>query len=35
MRVGAVLPAAQAVEAHRRLDAGGTRGRIILEFPVR
>ncbi|WP_405668111.1 zinc-binding dehydrogenase [Streptomyces sp. NBC_01166] len=34
MRVGPVLPAADAPEAHRLLDAGGVRGRIILEFPV-
>lgn len=35
MRVAHVLPAAEAPEAHRLLDAGGLRGRIILEFPVR
>jgi NADPH2:quinone reductase len=34
MRVGRVLPAARAPEAHRLLDTGGLRGRIILEFPV-
>ncbi|WNF00374.1 NADP-dependent oxidoreductase [Streptomyces luomodiensis] len=34
MRVGPVLPAADATEAHRLLDAGGVRGRIILEFPI-
>ncbi|KXF54887.1 hypothetical protein AXA44_39325 [Rhodococcus sp. SC4] len=34
MRVGTVLPAAEAPEAHRLLDAGGVRDRIILEFPV-
>ncbi|WP_138418817.1 NADP-dependent oxidoreductase [Sinomonas gamaensis] len=34
LRVGAVLPAVKAPEAHRLLDAGGVRGRIILEFPV-
>jgi NADPH2:quinone reductase len=34
VRVGRVLPAAQAPEAHRLLDAGSQRGRIILEFPV-
>jgi NADPH:quinone reductase-like Zn-dependent oxidoreductase len=34
-RVAAILPADHAVEAHRRLAAGGLNGRIILEFPVR
>lgn len=34
VRVGRAFPAAQAVEAHRQMDAGGTRGRIVLEFPV-
>jgi NADPH2:quinone reductase len=32
MRVADVLPAAQAAEAHRRLEAGGVRGRIVLDF---
>ena len=32
MRVARVLPAAEAGEAHRILAAGGTRGRLILEF---
>lgn len=32
LRVARVLPAAQAAEAHRVLEAGGTRGRLILEF---
>jgi NADPH:quinone reductase-like Zn-dependent oxidoreductase len=32
LRVAAVLPAADASEAHRRLAAGGTRGRLVLEF---
>jgi NADPH:quinone reductase len=32
LRVAAVLPAEQAPEAHRRLAAGGTRGRLVLEF---
>ena len=32
MRVARVLPAAEAAEAHRILAAGGTRGRLILEF---
>jgi NADPH:quinone reductase-like Zn-dependent oxidoreductase len=31
-RVAAVYPAEQAAEAHRRLEAGGTRGRLVLEF---
>jgi NADPH:quinone reductase-like Zn-dependent oxidoreductase len=31
-RVAAVLPADQAPEAHRRLEAGGVRGRIVLDF---
>ena len=32
MRVAEVLPADQAAEAHRRLEAGGVRGRIVLDF---
>jgi NADPH2:quinone reductase len=32
LRVAAVLPADQAGEAHRRLEAGGVRGRLVLEF---
>ncbi len=32
MRVAKVLPATEAGEAHRILAAGGTRGRLILEF---
>ncbi|MFF4478162.1 zinc-binding dehydrogenase [Streptomyces sp. NPDC001520] len=32
LRVGRTLPAARAAEAHRLLEAGGTRGRIVLEF---
>lgn len=32
-RVAATLPAEQAPEAHRRLEAGGVRGRIVLTFP--
>ena len=32
LRVAAVLPAQQAAEAHRRLEAGGVRGRLVLEF---
>ena len=32
LRVAAELPAEQAAEAHRRLEAGGTRGRLVLTF---
>jgi NADPH:quinone reductase len=32
LRVARTLPAEQASEAHRILEAGGTRGRLILEF---
>lgn len=32
LRVAGTYPAAQASEAHRRLEAGGTRGRCVLEF---
>lgn len=32
LRVAEVLPADQASEAHRRLEAGGVRGRLVLEF---
>jgi NADPH2:quinone reductase len=32
LRVAAAYPAEQASEAHRRLQAGGTRGRLVLEF---
>ncbi|GAA4517639.1 NADP-dependent oxidoreductase [Brevibacterium yomogidense] len=32
LRVADVLPKEQAAEAHRRLEAGGVRGRIVLEF---
>ncbi|WP_329240196.1 NADP-dependent oxidoreductase [Actinoallomurus sp. NBC_01490] len=31
-RVAAVLPFTEASEAHRRLEAGGVRGRIVLDF---
>jgi NADPH:quinone reductase-like Zn-dependent oxidoreductase len=31
-RVAAVLPAEQAAEAHRRLEAGGVRGRLVITF---
>ncbi|MDO8106686.1 zinc-binding dehydrogenase, partial [Isoptericola sp. b441] len=32
LRVADVLPATQAGEAHRRLEAGGVRGRLVLQF---
>jgi len=32
IRVARVLPAAEVIEAHRLLDAGGLRGRIVLDF---
>lgn len=32
LRVADVLPAEQAAEAHRRLEAGGVRGRLVLQF---
>jgi NADPH:quinone reductase-like Zn-dependent oxidoreductase len=32
LRIAEVLPAAQAAEAHRRLEAGGVRGRLVLTF---
>ncbi|MGX7679290.1 NADP-dependent oxidoreductase [Jatrophihabitans sp. DSM 45814] len=32
LRVARTYPAKQAAEAHRQLEAGGTRGRIVLEF---
>lgn len=32
LRVADVLPAAQAAEAHRRLEAHGVRGRLVLAF---
>lgn len=32
LRVADLLPAEQASEAHRRLEGGGVRGRIVLEF---
>ncbi len=32
LRVAGVLPAAEAAEAHRRLAAGGVRGRLVLDF---
>jgi NADPH:quinone reductase-like Zn-dependent oxidoreductase len=32
LRVADVMPAGLAAEAHRRLAAGGNRGRIVLDF---
>jgi len=32
LRVAEVLPATDAAEAHRRLEAGGVRGRLVLQF---
>lgn len=32
LRVAKALPAGQAAEAHRRLEAGGVRGRLVLTF---
>lgn len=32
LRVAGTYPAAEASAAHRRLEAGGTRGRLVLEF---
>lgn len=32
LRVAQVYPAARAAEAHRRLESGGTRGRLVIEF---
>ena len=32
MRVAGVLPAARAAEAHRRFEAHGVRGRLVLVF---
>jgi NADPH:quinone reductase-like Zn-dependent oxidoreductase len=32
LRVARVIPAARAAEAHRIFEAGGTRGRFVLEF---
>lgn len=32
LRVARTLPAAEAPEAHRLLEAGGVRGRLVLEF---
>ena len=32
LRVAATFPAEQAAEAHRLLEAGGVRGRLVLTF---
>jgi NADPH:quinone reductase-like Zn-dependent oxidoreductase len=32
LRVADVLPAEEAAQAHRRLEAGGVRGRLVLTF---
>jgi NADPH:quinone reductase len=32
LRVAQVLPAEQAEQAHRKLEAGGIRGRLVLDF---
>ncbi len=32
LRVADVLPASEAAQAHRRLEAGGVRGRLVLDF---
>jgi NADPH:quinone reductase-like Zn-dependent oxidoreductase len=32
LRVADTIPATEAAAAHRRLEAGGTRGRLVLEF---
>jgi NADPH:quinone reductase-like Zn-dependent oxidoreductase len=32
LRLAATYPKEQAAEAHRRLEAGGTRGRLVIEF---
>jgi NADPH:quinone reductase-like Zn-dependent oxidoreductase len=32
LRVARTFPAAQAAEAHRLLEAGGVRGRLVLDF---
>ncbi len=32
LRVAEVIPPQDAAEAHRRLEAGGIRGRLVLDF---
>lgn len=32
LHVADVLPAAEAAEAHRMLERGGLRGRVVLDF---
>ena len=32
LRVAAAYPAERAWEAHKRLEAGGTRGRLVIQF---
>jgi NADPH2:quinone reductase len=32
LRVAATYPPERASDAHRRLEAGGTRGRLVIEF---
>ena len=32
LRVAEVYPPERAAEAHRRLEAGGTRGRLVIQF---
>jgi len=32
LRVARTMPAGQAAEAHRLLEAGGVRGRLVLTF---
>ncbi|MBT6588150.1 MAG: zinc-binding dehydrogenase, partial [Rhodospirillaceae bacterium] len=32
LRVAEIYPADRAAETHRRLEAGGTRGRLVIEF---
>ncbi len=32
LRVAQVYPPENAADAHRRLEAGGTRGRLVIQF---
>ena len=32
LRVAEIYPPERAAEAHRRLEAGGTRGRLVIQF---